>query len=386
MRVLVTGLRGLPNVEGGIESHAERLYPRLAELGCDIEVAVRSRYQVTMAAQAESWKQVRLKRFWSPAVKELEAFVHTFIVTLYAIATRPQIFHIHAVGPSLFALLARVFGLNVVVTHHGQDYDREKWSGFAKWALRACEQVGMRWASARIVITETLRTLVRNKYDLDSIVIPNGIDLHPLLSKGRVLTELNLQSRKYVLHVGRFVPEKRHLDLIEAFETAELSGWQLVLVGSIDENDTYCATVQNQVTGRSNVVFTGFRTGLELTELYSNAGLFVLPSSHEGLPLALLEALSFGLIVIASDIPANLEIGLDQECYVGLGNLKQLSERIRFFASRNRSQSEIERLRQWVAKKYSWDDIARKTFGVYRSVLVSQSHSESSHSEDPDDE
>src|SRR6056297_190878 len=133
MRILVVGLRSLPNAEGGVERHAEELYPRLVQLGCDVEVAVRSPFHDRN--ELDHWHGVRLRRLWSPRLGGLEAFVHTLIAVGYAAIRRPDILHIHAVGPALMTPLARLLGLRVIVTHHGPDYDREKWGAFARSVL-----------------------------------------------------------------------------------------------------------------------------------------------------------------------------------------------------------------------------------------------------------
>jgi glycosyltransferase involved in cell wall biosynthesis len=309
-------------------------------------------------------------RVWAPQSKGLEAIVHTFLGVLYAgLVRRPDILHIQAIGPALMTPLARLLGLRVVVTHHGPDYDRQKWGGFAKWALRMGERWGMRWSNARIVISQVIRALVRDKHGVESTLIPNGVVL-PDLQAGRVvLGEFGLEPGRYVVLVSRLVPEKRHLDLIEAFRRAAQPGWKLAIIGASDHPDAYVQSVLDGAKQTPGVVCTGFQSGARLAELFGQAGLFVLPSSHEGLPIALLEALSYGLPVIASDIPANREVGLPDEHYFPLGDVAALATRLREFAARPLTAEDREARRQWVGERYDWRMIARQTLGVYCSVL-----------------
>ncbi|MBK8161625.1 MAG: glycosyltransferase family 4 protein [Gammaproteobacteria bacterium] len=366
VKVMVLGLRGFPDVQGGVEKHAEHLYPLLVELGCDVEVIARSRY---LPAERKSWRGVDFRRLWAPGSSGIEALVHSLLGVIYAAAKRPDILHIHAIGPGIVTPLARLLGLKVVVTHHGPDYDREKWSSFARWLLRRGEAWSMRYSHRRIVISKVIRNLVAQKYGTDANVIPNGIDLPIIPLTDQAIRSFGLDKRRYVLLVSRFVPEKRHLDLIRAFHLADIAGWKLVLVGDADHPDRYSALVKQEAAQDGNVVLTGFQSGDALRELYAHAGMFVLPSSHEGLPIAMLEALSYGMPVIASDIPANLEVGLPPENYFDLGDIAALASMLRRCVAS--SEAERQRHRKLVENGYDWPRISRLTLEVYQAALGS---------------
>ena len=367
LRVSMVGLRGFPNVQGGVETHAENICPLLAELGCSVEVIARSTYQ---PKDISEWRNVRFKSIWAPKSKGLEAIGHTFLGVLYAgLISRPDILHIQSIGPALMAPLARLLGLRVVVTHHGPDYDRQKWGSFARLALRLGERFGMRFSNGRIVISKVIENIVLQSHNRESDLIPNGVLLPEMPRLTGTLDRLDLEAGKYVVLVSRLVPEKRHLDPIDAFNRADLPGWKLAIVGASDHPDSYMREVLAKARESANIVCTGLQTGNALRELYGHAGIFVLPSSHEGLPIALLEALSYGLPVVASDIPANLEVGLAGEHYFPFGNVEALADRLRAFALQPRSQETIDERRAWVSSKFNWHEIARKTAAVYRSLL-----------------
>ncbi|MGZ5017285.1 MAG: glycosyltransferase family 4 protein [Methylobacter sp.] len=365
LRVVMLGLRGFPGVQGGVETHAEHLCPLLVEMGCQVTVLARSPYQPSEVGQ--EWKGVKFVSLWAPKSKALEAILHTFLGVLYVAINRPDILHIHAIGPAIATLPARLLGLRVVVTHHGPDYDRQKWGRFARFVLQMGERWGMRWSNGRIVISKVIADLIRDKHGAESALIPNGVVLPQLPDSIGTLEKFGLKRGRYVLLVSRLVQEKRHLDLIEAFKRASLLDWKLVIVGDADHPDAYQREVLEKVA-EAGAVMTGFQNGLALQELYAHAGLFVLPSSHEGLPIALLEALSYGLPVLASDIPANLEVSLPAEQYFPLGDVGALADRIRLLSRQSLTMAARESLRLWVTQHYDWQDIAEKTLRLYKTL------------------
>ena len=240
LRVTWLGLRGLPGVQGGVETHAEQLCPRLQALGCELTVLARAPYQAVLPASR--WQGVRLRRLWAPRHKHLEAVAHTFLGVLHAgLVKRPDVLHLQAIGPALWTPLARLLGLRVVVTHHGADYERQKWGPLARWVLKLGEASAARWAHELVVISHAIQRDVQARHQRQGCWIPNGLTLPSAPADPSVLADFGLQPRRYVLLVSRLVPEKRHLDLIQAFANAQaqgrLQGWRLALVGAADHAD-----------------------------------------------------------------------------------------------------------------------------------------------------
>jgi glycosyltransferase involved in cell wall biosynthesis len=364
---MALGFRGIPNVPGGVEVHASELYPRLQALGAEVTVLGRNPYRP--ADSPARWQGVNVRWFATPKRQGVEAIVHTFLGVLYAALRRPDVLHIHAVGPWLFVPLAKLLGLKVVVTHHGQDYLREKWHGPARLLLRLGERLGMRFADERISISRSIADWVEHEYHRSMVLIPNGVaDLKPV--KSSVLVErFGLTPGRYVIQVSRLVPEKRQLDLITAFTAAGLPGWKLILVGGAQGSQRYADLVREHCAGNPAIVTTGFLSGSDVQELLSHAGVFALPSSHEGLPISLLEAMRLGTPVIASDIPANRETGLDDSCYFPVGDTDALAVRLRELAAATPAEREAvsQRLRA-ACSRYDWDDIAESTMQVMKRV------------------
>jgi glycosyltransferase involved in cell wall biosynthesis len=367
MKVFVLGLRGFPDIPGGVETHAENLYPRLAAQGYEITILGRIGY-LDSEASARAYPTLRFVALWTLRRRSMEAFVHSFVGVIYAAFMRADLLHVHAIGPSLVAPLARVLGLKVVVTHHGPDYERQKWGRTAKLALKLGEFAAARFANRIIAISNTIEQLLLQKHGRTSTVIPNGVVIPEALPGDDVLEASGLQRGKYILNVGRFVPEKRHDDLIRAFTEAKIEGWKLVLVGDADHSDGYSDAIRALVRGRPDIVCTGYITGEPLRQFFAHAGVFVLPSSHEGLPIALLEALSWGVQTVASNIPANVEIGLEPHSYFPLGDVPALACVLRKAAATTWSDQQRDSIRRWVGSRYDWEDAAAKTSEVYRSV------------------
>lgn len=367
LRVTMLGLRGFPDVQGGVEKHAENLARELVRLGCEVEVLARAPY--VRHVQGRHVGQVRLVRLWSPRMRSLEAITHSILGALVAGVRRPDVLHIHAIGPALAAPLARALGLRVVVTHHGPDYAREKWGRFAARLLELGERFGMTLSHAQIAISRGIADLVRHKYGAEAAVIPNGVD-RPAAPPGPDLVRaFGLSPGRYVISVGRIVPEKRHLDLIEAFAQAGLRDWDLALVGGADHHDSYAERVEEVARATPGVQMLGVQRGEALQALYAHAGVFVLPSSHEGLPIALLEAASHALPVLASDIPANLEVELPADHYFPLGDVAALAGGLKRIASRPPSADERAKLQETVLTRYDWSRIASETITVYRAAI-----------------
>ncbi|PVE55668.1 glycosyl transferase [Agrobacterium tumefaciens] len=365
------GLRGVPGVPGGIETHVEQLVPGLAERGADVHVYARQNYVAGEVPYV--WRGVTVHPTWAPSNTRLEAIVHTLLALFKARRLKPDIVHIHAVGPSLVAPLARLMGMKVVFTHHGYDYDREKWNTLEKKVLRLGEWAGMRFAHGRIVVAKHIADAMQAKFHRNVHFIPNGVQIDIEAADDTVLDEFGLTKGRYVLLVARLVVEKRQMDLIEAFLHADMPDTKLVLVGGGDARSDYAEKLRARAKSHSNIVLTGSQSGARLGGLFANAGLFVLPSSHEGMPIALLEALAYGLPILASNIEANLSLELDAESYFPLGDVPALSQAMQKKLSDRKMPAQasvdVGEMGSKIMARYNWTTICEQTASLYLSVL-----------------
>ena len=360
MKIIVTGTRGIPDVMGGVETHCEELFPRIARRGEDVTVIRRKNY---VHDGLTEWNGVKLIDIESPKQKSFEAIVHTFKAVNKAKQLGADVLHIHAIGPALLVPYAKMLGLKVVFTHHGPDYDRDKWGIMAKMVLKWGERMGCLFADEVIVISEVIRNLIRRKYGRTEQVhlIYNGVPCPDYTNCPEYFRELGITERNYILGMCRFVPEKNLHHLVEAFRRVDKKGCRLVLAGDTDFEDEYSRALKREAR-ENGVILTGFVKGKKLHSLLTNARCYVLPSSHEGLPIALLEAMSYRLPVIVSDIPANKEMGLDDSCYFETGNIEQLADRLQEIIDGDFKQVHYD------MEKYGWDGIALRVADVYENL------------------
>lgn len=359
MKIVVTGTRGIPNIMGGVETHCEELFPRVVERGFDVTVVRRKSY---VRDTLTSYKGVKLLDVETPRKKSFEAIIHTFRAIRKAKQLHADVVHIHAIGPALLVPFARLLGMKVVFTHHGPDYDRDKWGLAAKTMLKLGERMGTMFANEVIVISEVINRLLIKKYNrLDCHLIYNGVPEPDVCDYPEYFEELGIEKGRYVLGMCRFVPEKNLHHLVEAFSQIEAKGCKLVLAGDTDFEDDYSRSLK-RMAKEHGVVLTGFVKGRKLHSLLTNTRCFVLPSSHEGLPIALLEAMSYRLPVIVSDIPANLEVGLDKEAYFPVGDVEALKNKLQQNIDADYHSVDYD------MSKYDWDVIADQVAAIYRSL------------------
>lgn len=364
-KIVVTGTRGIPNVMGGVETHCEELFPRVAERGYDVTVIRRSGYTKD---ELTEWNHVHLVDIQSSKRKSFEAIVHTFKAINKAKKIGADVLHVHAIGPALLVPYAKMRGLKVVFTHHGPDYDREKWGLIAKTMLKLGERLGCRFADEVIVISNVIKKIIADRCGRKDRVslIYNGVTPVAKTDFPAYFSELGIEPENYVLAMCRFVPEKNLHHLIEAFSLFKkrnpTSSAKLVLAGDTDFEDDY--SIRLKKMARDNgVVLTGFVKGDKQKSLLTHASCYVLPSSHEGLPIALLEAMHYDLPVLVSSIPANREVELPADDYFDVGDIEKLSRLI----EKRMNGDHSERV-SYDMSKYNWDVIADQVCSVYERL------------------
>jgi glycosyltransferase involved in cell wall biosynthesis len=360
-RIEVVGLRGIPGLMGGVEAHCEELIPRLAALAPDLDFEVIARRPYAGTGEI-NFRGVQVKPLPAPRKASLEAIVSTFLGVIQAKRRGALLIHFHGIGPAILVPLARLLGMRVLLTHHSLNYDHRKWGGFARFMLRLGERFGVRYADGVIAVAPWLANRLRRQFPAQAskvVVIPNGRATFPNRADDGILEELGLASGGYVLGVGRLVPEKAFDVLIDAMERSG-NALKLVLVGGADHESHFSRGLMARATPR--IVFAGVRQRAALKALYANAAVFVLPSTHEGMPMAALEAASFGCPVLLSDIEPNRDLGLPKQHYFVSGDVDALANKL----SRSFQQLTVDRDR---FASFDWDHIAKSTLSVYRAIL-----------------
>jgi glycosyltransferase involved in cell wall biosynthesis len=353
---------------GGVESHCEQLLPRLKAHCNSHDFTVIARRPYTPASSYD-YEGIRVVPLPAARGRYSEAISNTLLAVLYArFFLHAELLHIHAIGPALCGPLARLLGMKLIVTHHSNNFEHSKWNRLAKIILRIGAWCAVAASDKVIVVSQSLTKELEQRYPTlkhKIEYIPNGATILPVgkadVETGKALLErYDLKSRKYVIAVGRLVPEKGFHDLIAAFREMD-SDFKLVIVGKADHHDSYAESLLRHASDR--IIFTGFQDQAILRSLYADASLFVLPSYHEGLPIAALEAGAMGLPLVLSDIQPNLDIGLPAGNYFPVGDTVSLRRKL--LENHNSFRVDPEE----IAKRFDWDVAAEATADVYASVL-----------------
>lgn len=372
LRIAMIGSRGVPARWGGVERHVEELGAELVRRGHHVTVFCRSNYGD--GQRRLEHRGMRLTHLPTVGTKHLDAIVHSALSTGAAMAGGFDVLHYHALGPGACAMLPRYLGgAKVVLTVHGLDDQRAKWGSSARLLLRSAGWLSARVPNATIVVSRDLERHYRDRHGRATAYVPNGAPASaPRPAPGRVLDELGLRAGRFLLFVGRFVPEKAPDLLLRAFQRVEGEA-RLALVGDSSFSADYLEDLRAQAGADSRVVFAGFRYGAELDELYANAAAFVLPSLLEGLPLTLLEAAVRGTPVVASAIAPHLEVlGADGAGHriVRPGDPDALADALRAVLAAPECEREgAATLAERVRAAYRWELAAAGTERVYRWAL-----------------
>lgn len=303
MRIAMIGHKEYPSQRGGVEAFVSRLAPALVQRGHEVTVYNRG---LRPGHHPDTAEGVRIRCVFTIQKPAFSATISSFLATFDALFRGYDLIHYHAIGPSVPLFLAKLFGKRTVCTVHGLNWKVDKWKGFASHYLKLGEWIAARYADEVVVLSQPEQEYFRKTYQRETVCIPNAIPIYEPLPCREIRARYGLQQGDYILYVGRLSPEKGVQELVDAFRNTH-TGKKLVLVGPLN-NSSYCRGICEQVKAAPDILLTGYLEGRILQELYSNCGLFVLPSHTEGLSLSLLEALSLGVRCLVSDIPENTAV------------------------------------------------------------------------------
>jgi glycosyltransferase involved in cell wall biosynthesis len=369
MKIAVLGTKGIPAQFGGIERHCEELYPRLAERGHDVTVFIRSWFSPVRGA----YMGTTLKTAPTINRKGLDAFIHTGTASLSVLKSDFDVVHYHGIGPSLFSFLPRLGKSAAVATVHALDWQRDKWGRGARGILKLGERAAVRFPDRTIVVSRQMEQYVLEHYGRETEYIPNGVPFVKRPRAYRLVKELGVEPGGYILYLGRLVPEKGCHDLIAAYLQSGVQA-PLVIAGGSSHSDDYVEQLERAAAGNKRIIFTGNVEGEMLTQLSAHAGLFVLPSYLEGLPIVALELLWLKVPVLASDIASSREV-LDDGSF---GMLFRTGDTGDLAAKLREAMDSLEELKRKATAGHAriktendWDKIAEQTETVYRDILAS---------------
>ncbi|WP_088239771.1 glycosyltransferase family 4 protein [Calothrix rhizosoleniae] len=373
MRIAVIGAKGLPPKQGGIEHYCAELYPRIVSQGHTVDLFARCSYTEFGWLENYDYQGVNVISLPGWETKGVDAFVTSALGAIAASGKKYDIIHFHALGPSLFSCLPRITtSAKVVVTCQGLDWQRAKWGNFSTRLIKMGEKTAVRCAHNIVVVSEALHDYFFKTYGRQTIYIPNAPaqygDSDAKFTYGK---SLGLKQGRYLIFLGRLVPEKCPDLLVKAFSALKPEGWKLVLAGGVSDTKSFTSELLEKVAKDPDVIFAGELRGARLWEIVRGAGLFVLPSDLEGLPLAMLEAMQEGIPVLASDIPPHQQlINGGKGMLFEAGNLESCMNSIDWAIHHPQELALMaEKAKRYVQLNYSWDQITSDTLKVYSSLL-----------------
>jgi len=383
------GHKRMPSREGGVEIVVEELSVRMAALGHEVTVYNRKGKHVSGVSENGKdrsnkfeYKGVKVKTVWTLPNKSLNAIVYSFFATVRAVFSNAEVIHFHAEGPCAMLPIAKLSGKRCVATIHGLDWKRAKWGGFATRFLLFGEKMAAKYADEIIVLSKGVQKYFLDTYGRKTVVIPNGIYDSKIIDADIIAKKYDLHGQDYLLFLARLVPEKGVHILLNAYHKSALT-IPLLIAGGSSHSGEYCRQIESMAarintlaeqkgTGQK-VIMTGFVQGKELEELYSNALLYILPSEIEGMPLSLLEAMSYGNLCLTSDIPENTDVTEDYGFSFGAGSEELLAAKLTsvykdISTIRGMEKYKRENIRNFILAKYNWDDVTKRTLKCYENI------------------
>jgi glycosyltransferase involved in cell wall biosynthesis len=369
MKIAIIGQKGIPSKGGGVEKHVENLAVNLVKAGEDVLVYNRINYR---PEKLKDYKGVQIINLPTIGSKHLDAISHTFLSIIHLSTQKVDIIHLHSIGPALLAWLIKLIKpkTKLVFTFHCQDYYHQKWNTVARYMLKLGERMGHKYADEVIAVSKSLQTYSYRKYNRSINYAPNAVEEARIISANTIKEKWDLEKGTYIITISRLVRHKGIHYLIEAYKKLN-TDMKLVIVGSGFYTDDYVKYLHNLAKDNKNIIFTGLQNGNTLNELFSNAYMFIQPSEEEGLSISLLEALSFKLPVIASNIPANVEVLGETNILFENKNVDSLTEKMKLLIDNpDKTLSLGKKGKERVEKYFNWSTVTYDIINVYKKVLV----------------
>ncbi len=372
LHIAMLGHKRVPSREGGVEVVVEELSTRMVKLGHKVTLYNRKGHHVAGEEfdlkQKGSYKGVRLKYVPTINKRGYAAVTSSFFGAIMAAFGPYDIVHFHAEGPCAALWIPKLFGKRCIATVHGLDHQRQKWGSFASKFILFGEKTAVRFADEIIVLSRNVQEYFKKTYGRDTVYIPNGVSRPVTLNPDLISRKYGLSKDEYFMFLGRLVPEKGVEYLIKAFKELDTE-LKLVIAGSGSDTDKYVERLKKLARDDDRIIFSGFVQGRELAELYSNAYTYVLPSDLEGMPLTLLEALSYGNCCLVSDIAECVEVAGEKALTFKKSDVSDLKNKLDYLV---RNPEKVQKMRSgaatYICEKYKWDTVTEKTLELYRGI------------------
>ncbi len=370
LNIAMLGHKRIPSREGGIEVVIEELSTRMVEKGHSVICYNRKGHNVAGAEfdceKMSEFMGVKLVDVFTIKKRGLAAMTASVSASLRAAFGKYDAVHIHAEGPAFMCWLPKLFGKRVIVTVHGLDHQRAKWGKFASAYIMMGEKNAVRFADDIIVLSQGVKDYFKNTYNKDTQFIPNGVNNAKMRPADQITEKWGLVKDNYILYLGRIVPEKGERYLIEAFKQVKTDK-KLVIAGGSSDCQAFMDELKEMVKGDDRIIFTGFVQGRLKHELYSNPYIYTLPSDLEGMPLSLLEGMSYGNCCVTSDIPECAEVVEDKAVIFKKSSVEDLRSKLQILCDHPEIVDGYKsKAESFIRYKYNWDHVVEKTIELYR--------------------
>lgn len=371
LRIAMFGQKRVPSREGGVEIVVEELATRLVKSGYEVCCYNRDGHHVSGRQYDNNvlteYKGIKIDTVPTIEKRGLAAVTSSFFAAVRTAFGKYDVVHIHAEGPAAFCWIPKAFGKKVIVTIHGLDWQREKWKkGFGSKFIHFGEKMAVKHADEIIVLSKGVKKYFLNTYGRETNLIPNGVNKSQNKKTDCIEKKFGLHKDSYILYLGRIVPEKGEHYLIEAFKKVKTDK-KLVIAGGASDTDDYMEKLKRMAAGDERIIFTGFVQGKILEELYSNAYIYCLPSDLEGMPLSLLEAMSYGNCCLTSDIDECAEVVEDKAVLFRKSDVTDLQVKLQELCdNKNEVDQYRKRAADFICSKYDWNKITEETMALYK--------------------
>jgi glycosyltransferase involved in cell wall biosynthesis len=364
LKIAMIGIKAIPARDGGFETAVDEISRGMVACGHEVVVYNRSGMSELSGTDYQGVHLVTLPTIRS---KNLSTIVHAFLASMHVAFHRADVVHYFITGTTLFAPIPRILGMKTVCSVDGTDWQREKWGKLARWYLKFSEYLAVWFSNALISDSRDVQRYYREMYNAESSLITYGIRDIPVTGP-EWLDRFGLESREYVLFVGRLVPENNIQHLIHAFEQTQTAK-KLVIVGSDPWEKEYVRSLKS--TNDPRVIFTGGVYGQGYAQLQRNAYLFVLPDEVGGTHPALVEAMGFGNCVLVNDTASNLEVvGTAGFSYKGKEKAQDLSRQLQMLLNDPALVAEFRlKAEERARANYRWEAVVRDHLALYSRVL-----------------
>ena len=370
LKIAMLGHKRVPSREGGVEIVVEELATRMVQLGHQVTCFNRAGHHVSGSQfdseeQLESYQGIVLKTVPTLDKKGLAAMTASVTAAVQAAFGKYDVVHFHAEGPCAMLWLPKLMGKRCIATIHGLDHQRAKWGKLASSYIRLGEVCAAKMADEIIVLSQGVKDYFQENYGRETVFIPNGV-VRPRNIKADMIREaLGLERSGYILYLGRLVPEKGLRYLIQAYKNVKTDK-KLIIAGGASDTGAFIDELREMAAEDARIEFVGFVQGRLLEELYSNAYVYVLPSDLEGMPLSLLEAMSYDNCCLVSDIPECADVVGEYAVTFRKGDVDDLQEKLQMLCDDPR-MARWYRLAaaDYICEKYNWDHVVERTLELY---------------------